>query len=42
MLQPVDTLLVVDAMTRDQEAVLTAAFDSAVGITGAIFNQIGW
>ena len=38
--QPADTLLVVDAMTGQEAASLTAAFDSAVGITGAILTKL--
>ncbi len=37
---PVDTLLVVDAMTGQEAASLTAAFDAAVGITGAILTKL--
>ena len=38
--QPDDTLLVVDAMTGQEAASLTAAFDDAVGITGAILTKL--
>ncbi len=38
--QPDETLLVVDAMTGQAAASLTAAFDSAVGITGAILTKL--
>jgi signal recognition particle subunit SRP54 len=38
--QPDETLLVVDAMTGQEAASLTAAFDSAVGITGAILTKM--
>jgi signal recognition particle subunit SRP54 len=37
---PDDTLLVVDAMTGQEAASLTASFDSAVGITGAILTKL--
>jgi signal recognition particle subunit SRP54 len=37
---PSETLLVVDAMTGQEAASLTAAFDSAVGITGAILTKL--
>jgi len=37
---PDETLLVVDAMTGQEAASLTAAFDSAVGITGAILTKM--
>jgi len=37
---PDETLLVVDAMTGQEAASLTAAFDSAVGLTGAILTKI--
>jgi signal recognition particle subunit SRP54 len=35
-----ETLLVVDAMTGQEAASLTAAFDSAVGLTGAILTKM--
>jgi signal recognition particle GTPase len=38
--RPDETLLVVDAMTGQAAASLTAAFDSAVGITGAILTKL--
>jgi signal recognition particle subunit SRP54 len=38
--QPDETLLVVDAMTGQEAASLTAAFDSAVGLTGAILTKM--
>lgn len=38
--EPDETLLVVDAMTGQAAASLTAAFDSAVGITGAILTKL--
>lgn len=38
--QPDETLLVVDAMTGQAAASLTASFDSAVGITGAILTKL--
>ncbi|KAL3943654.1 MAG: hypothetical protein SGBAC_002274 [Bacillariaceae sp.] len=38
--QPDETLLVVDAMTGQEAASLTASFDSAVGITGAILTKL--
>lgn len=37
---PDETLLVVDAMTGQEAASLTASFDSAVGITGAILTKL--
>ena len=37
---PSETLLVVDAMTGQEAASLTASFDSAVGITGAILTKL--
>jgi len=37
---PDETLLVVDAMTGQEAASLTAAFDSAVGISGAILTKL--
>lgn len=37
---PDETLLVVDAMTGQAAASLTAAFDSAVGISGAILTKL--
>ena len=37
---PDETLLVVDAMTGQEAASLTAAFDAAVGLTGAILTKI--
>lgn len=37
---PSETLLVVDAMTGQEAASLTAAFDEAVGITGAILTKL--
>mmetsp|Transcript_3691 Transcript_3691/g.5057 ORF Transcript_3691/g.5057 Transcript_3691/m.5057 type:complete len:528 (+) Transcript_3691:2-1585(+) len=38
--QPAETLLVVDAMTGQEAASLTASFDNAVGITGAILTKM--
>eukprot|EP00579_Thalassiosira_antarctica_P030401 CAMPEP_0202030092 /NCGR_PEP_ID=MMETSP0905-20130828/64319_1 /ASSEMBLY_ACC=CAM_ASM_000554 /TAXON_ID=420261 /ORGANISM="Thalassiosira antarctica, Strain CCMP982" /LENGTH=671 /DNA_ID=CAMNT_0048593881 /DNA_START=271 /DNA_END=2287 /DNA_ORIENTATION=+ len=38
--EPDETLLVVDAMTGQAAASLTASFDSAVGITGAILTKL--
>lgn len=38
--EPDETLLVVDAMTGQEAASLTAAFDSAVGLTGAILTKM--
>jgi len=38
--KPVETLLVVDAMTGQEAASLTASFDAAVGITGAILTKL--
>ena len=35
-----ETLLVVDAMTGQEAAALTAAFDEAVGITGAVLTKM--
>lgn len=40
VVKPDETLLVVDAMTGQEAASLTAAFDSAVGITGAILTKM--
>jgi len=37
---PDETLLVVDAMTGQEAASLTASFDSAVGITGAVLTKM--
>jgi len=37
---PKETLLVVDAMTGQEAASLTASFDSAIGITGAILTKM--
>lgn len=37
---PGETLLVVDAMTGQEAASLTAAFDTAVGITGAVLTKM--
>lgn len=37
---PDETLLVVDAMTGQEAASLTAAFDSAVGISGAVLTKL--
>uniref|UniRef100_A0A6S9H5E0 signal-recognition-particle GTPase n=3 Tax=Ditylum brightwellii TaxID=49249 RepID=A0A6S9H5E0_9STRA len=37
---PDETLLVVDAMTGQEAASLTAAFDNAVGISGAILTKL--
>lgn len=39
-MNPDETLLVVDAMTGQEAASLTAAFDSAVGLTGAILTKM--
>ena len=38
--QPAETLLVVDAMTGQEAASLTASFDNAVGISGAILTKM--
>ena len=38
--QPAETLLIVDAMTGQEAASLTAAFDQAVGLTGAILTKM--
>ncbi|KAL3804403.1 hypothetical protein HJC23_011331 [Cyclotella cryptica] len=38
--EPDETLLVVDAMTGQAAAFLTASFDSAVGISGAILTKL--
>ena len=38
--QPDETLLIVDAMTGQEAASLTAAFDEAVGLTGAILTKM--
>lgn len=38
--KPDETLLIVDAMTGQEAASLTAAFDSAVGLTGAILTKM--
>jgi signal recognition particle subunit SRP54 len=38
--EPDETLLVVDAMTGQEAASLTAAFDSSVGLTGAILTKM--
>jgi signal recognition particle subunit SRP54 len=40
IMKPDETLLVVDAMTGQEAASLTAAFDSAVGLTGAILTKM--
>ena len=37
---PSETLLVLDAMTGQEAATLTASFDAAVGITGAILTKM--
>ena len=37
---PDETLLVVDAMTGQEAATLTARFNSDIGITGAILTKI--
>jgi signal recognition particle subunit SRP54 len=37
---PDETLLVIDAMTGQEAASLTAAFDEAVGLTGAILTKL--
>jgi|UPI0005819B3D signal recognition particle subunit SRP54 len=37
---PQETLLIVDAMTGQEAASLTAAFDSAIGLTGAILTKM--
>jgi signal recognition particle subunit SRP54 len=37
---PLETLLVVDAMTGQEAASLTASFDEAVGITGALLTTM--
>lgn len=38
--KPSETLLVVDAMTGQEAASLTASFDDAVGLTGAILTKL--
>jgi signal recognition particle subunit SRP54 len=38
--KPDETLLVVDAMTGQEAATLTAAFDQAVGLTGAVLTKM--
>jgi signal recognition particle subunit SRP54 len=38
--KPEETLLIVDAMTGQEAASLTAAFDQAVGLTGAILTKM--
>jgi len=38
--EPDETILVVDAMTGQAAASLTASFDSAVGITGALLTKV--
>lgn len=38
--RPDETLLIVDAMTGQEAASLTAAFDQAVGLTGAILTKM--
>ena len=38
--KPDETILIVDAMTGQEAASLTAAFDSAVGLTGAILTKM--
>jgi signal recognition particle subunit SRP54 len=40
IMKPDETLLVVDAMTGQEAASLTAAFDVAVGLTGAILTKM--
>lgn len=40
LVNPDETLLVVDAMTGQEAASLTAAFDSAVGLTGAVLTKM--
>ena len=40
LVKPDETLLVVDAMTGQEAASLTAAFDTAVGLTGAILTKM--
>ena len=40
IVNPDETLLVVDAMTGQEAASLTASFDDAVGITGAILTKM--
>lgn len=39
-MNPSETLLVVDAMTGQEAASITASFDEAVGITGAILTKL--
>jgi len=39
-INPDETLLVVDAMTGQEAASLTAAFDSAIGLSGAILTKM--
>ena len=39
-MNPSETLLVIDSMTGQEAAKLTASFDSAVGITGAILTKL--
>jgi signal recognition particle subunit SRP54 len=38
--QPQEVLLVVDAMTGQEAATLTAAFNERIGITGAILTKV--
>lgn len=40
VITPTETLLVVDAMTGQEAASLTASFDSAIGLTGAILTKL--
>merc|ERR1712226_1468323 len=40
VVDPSETLLVVDAMTGQEAASITASFDEAVGITGAILTKL--
>ena len=39
-MKPDETLLVVDAMTGQEAASLTASFDAAVGLTGAVLTKM--
>lgn len=40
-IRPSDTLLVVDAMTGQEAASLTKAFNEAAELTGAVFAAVG-
>ena len=39
-MNPSESLLIIDSMTRQEEAKLFTSFDSAVGITGAILTKL--